>query len=276
MDLIFFDLDGTLLNKSSEISPFTKETLMLLSDTGIAHTVATGRTMLSAQRIIGGYNFSLPHIYSNGVTVWDPNSRTMTLENILEWNEVSTILSHAHAENITPFVHSVEEQNDREVHVIYHSTPKYAIENDLLENYYAQTDAMLLPLSSLPTQARITNVSMIGDEKITHKIWEQLNKQKSLIAYCGPAIEGNGNSWLDVHHRLANKGSAVQNLKIQLGASNVICFGDGDNDLSMFELADESYAMNNAKDIVKQSATDVIGHHHEDGVAHFLRERFSL
>ncbi|PTU01043.1 haloacid dehalogenase, partial [Pseudomonas sp. HMWF031] len=30
MDLIFFDLDGTLLNKSSEISSFTKETLGLL------------------------------------------------------------------------------------------------------------------------------------------------------------------------------------------------------------------------------------------------------
>ena len=30
MDLLFFDLDGTLLNKSSEISSFTKETLVSL------------------------------------------------------------------------------------------------------------------------------------------------------------------------------------------------------------------------------------------------------
>jgi len=32
MDLIFFDLDGTLLNSASEISPFTKETLILLNE----------------------------------------------------------------------------------------------------------------------------------------------------------------------------------------------------------------------------------------------------
>ena len=49
MDLIFFDLDGTLLNDASVISPFTKETLGLLKDKNIAYTVATGRTMLSRQ-----------------------------------------------------------------------------------------------------------------------------------------------------------------------------------------------------------------------------------
>ncbi len=37
MDLIFFDLDGTLLNDASVISPFTKETLGLLKDKNIAY-----------------------------------------------------------------------------------------------------------------------------------------------------------------------------------------------------------------------------------------------
>ncbi|MFT6700621.1 MAG: hydroxymethylpyrimidine pyrophosphatase-like HAD family hydrolase, partial [Pseudomonadales bacterium] len=68
----------------------------------------------------------------------------------------------------------------------------------------------------------------------------------------------------------------VTNLKSQLGASKLICFGDSDNDLSMFALADESYAPKNAKAQIKESVTAVIGHNHEDGIAHFLRERFSL
>ena len=54
MDLLFFDLDGTLLNKSSEISSFTKETLGLLGERDIAFTVATGRTMHSAQFVLQG------------------------------------------------------------------------------------------------------------------------------------------------------------------------------------------------------------------------------
>ena len=81
---------------------------------------------------------------------------------------------------------------------------------------------------------------------------------------------------MDVHHRMASKGSAVQNLKKDLGASNVICFGDSDNDMSMFELADECYAPSNAKPAIKAAASAIIGHHDEDGIARFLRERFSL
>ena len=38
-------------------------------------------------------------------------------------------------------------------------------------------------------------------------------------------------------------------------------FGDGLNDLSMFEIADESYAVENACRELKEKATGVIGHH---------------
>jgi hypothetical protein len=44
----------------------------------------------------------------------------------------------------------------------------------------------------------------------------------------------------------------------------------------MFALADESYAPVNARDDVKAAATAVIGHHDEDGISRFLRQRFSL
>ena len=45
MELIVFDLDGTLLNRQSTISDYTSETLQLLSKREIAYTVATGRTL---------------------------------------------------------------------------------------------------------------------------------------------------------------------------------------------------------------------------------------
>ena len=41
-------------------------------------------------------------------------------------------------------------------------------------------------------------------------------------------------------------------------------------------MADESYAPANAKPEVKEAATAVIGHHDEDGIAAFLRQRFDL
>jgi len=277
MYLICFDLDGTLLNKSSLISPFTRETLALLSKNGISYTVATGRTMLSAQNIIKGHSFDLPHIYSNGVTVWHPKEQTIRLDNLLQSGEVSNIIDTAIAHRITPFVNVIGDGTKHsQKHFIYHPPPQHKLENDLIDKYYSRSDAALLPLAALPADAAITNISMIGDADAINEIWSTLNSYESLIAYSGPAIEGPEYRWMDVHHCKANKGSAATSLKDTLGASKLMCFGDSDNDLSMFELADECYAPINAKSHIKDKATSVIGHHDEDGIARFLRERFSL
>ncbi|MGS2721542.1 HAD family hydrolase [Paraglaciecola aestuariivivens] len=272
MQLIFFDLDGTLLNNASQISPFTQQTLALLAEKDIAYTVATGRTMLSAQRILQNQVFELPQIYNNGVTVWDPNLQTLTLENLLSPTEVANIISVAKFYGVTPFVNSVEGHQ----HFIFHSEIKSAIEQELVEDYFSVSSAKLLPLEALPSQAQVTNISMIGSNQTIQNMWRELNLNQALIAYSGKAIQGDNMRWMDVHHSHANKGTAVTQLKNQLGATKVMCFGDGDNDLSMFALADESYAPQNATDEVKRSASAVIGDNHNDGIAHFLRERFSL
>jgi Cof subfamily protein (haloacid dehalogenase superfamily) len=272
MDLIFFDLDGTLLNDASEISPFTKETLNMLSEKNIAYTLATGRTMLSAQRIVDGHEFELPQIYNNGVTIWDPKIQQITLENLLDNTEISTVIDVAFTQGITPFINVIDNQH----HFIFHGETRHDVEKELVYKYFSSTKAKLLPLEALPINGQVTNISMIGFADTIKKIWLKLNSHTNLIAYSGPAQEGDNFWWLDVHHRNANKGTAVINLKKQLGASNVICFGDGDNDLSMFALADESYAPENAQAEVKKSASAVIGNNHNDGIAHFLRERFSL
>ena len=80
----------------------------------------------------------------------------------------------------------------------------------------------------------------------------------------------------EIARRWGSKGDAVSRLKDELGMQRVICFGDSDNDLSMFEAADESYAPANANENIKSAATAVIGHHDDEGIARFLRERFAL
>lgn len=277
MDLICFDLDGTLLNNTSQISPFTKETLGLLKKNSIAYTVVTGRTMLSAQDIVAGHNFDLPQIFNNGVTVWDPKMQRLTLDNLLTTAETTVIIESALAEGITPFVNAIDTNySDNHHHFIYHSPTQHDVEKDLVEKYFDRTQAKLFPLQAMPNSSKVTNISMIGLAEPITKIWRALNTHEHLIAYSGTALEGDKYRWMDVHHCLANKGSAVVALKKQLGASNVICFGDGDNDLSMFAQADESYAPQNASADIKEIANEVIGHNQEDGIAHFLRKRFSL
>ena len=272
MNLIIFDLDGTLLNSTSEISPFTKETLALLVEKDIAYTVATGRTMLSAKSILKGHDFILPQIYSNGVTIWEPKSQELTLKHLLGSQEISAVVDLAISQGITPFVHAIDDEH----YFIYHSAPCHKVEEELINTRYCHAKAKILSIKELPANSQVTNISMIGAAKAINPILQELKKNPNLVSYSGPAIEGDQFKWMDTHHCAASKGAAVSTIKNRLGATNVICFGDSDNDLSMFEIADESYAPENAKVNIRQVANAVIGRNYEDGVAHFLRERFSL
>ena len=272
MDLIFFDLDGTLLNSESEISTFTKETLVKLQENDIAYSAATGRTMLTGTSILDGHGFELPQIYSNGVTIWDPRAYSLTLEHLLSSLEVSVITQTAGLQGITPFIHAVDESD----YFIYHANPSHDIEKELISARYQDTKAKIMPLNQLSSLTQVTNVSMIGVAAAVEEIQMELNKNNNLVTYSGPAIEGSAYKWMDIHHYKASKGAAVKKIAEQLGATNLICFGDSDNDISMFKLSDESYAPVNAKAKLKEVANDVIGANDRDGVAHFLRQRFSL
>ena len=82
--------------------------------------------------------------------------------------------------------------------------------------------------------------------------------------------------WLDIHHSSGTKGDAVKVIQEQIGAKKMICFGDSDNDMSMFALADECYAMGQGLEELKAMATKTIGSNKDDGIAHFLAERYGF
>ena len=55
----------------------------------------------------------------------------------------------------------------------------------------------------------------------------------------------------------------------------IISFGDSINDVPLFEMSDECYAVANAVEALKRVADDVIESNDEDGVARWLMENFN-
>ncbi len=273
MELIVFDLDGTLLNAEHRISSYTADTLGLLAERNIAYTVATGRNLHSAQEIIDGHGFQLPHIYINGVLVWDPGSASLAVGNFLSRAEADHVMTAALEAGATPFVHCVTPEHQ---HYIYHPPVLHHYEQRLLDMFYSRLADNVKTLSAMPASVQVTNITMLGKQSQITAVQRHIADEKHLMSYSGWAMEGHELMWIDIHHSQASKGNALTQLNSKLGVSRVICFGDSDNDLSMFAMATESYAPANAKDTVKTAATGVIGHHNEDGVARFLRERFNL
>ena len=273
MELIVFDLDGTLLNRRSEVSEHTRETLCRLGEQGIAYTVATGRTLHASRDLLQGHGFVLPHIDKNGVMIWQPGSGEYSHSNLLTNVEIRRVFQAFMDQGVTPFIFTVEPGNR---HAGYHPPLQTEAEHNLARIFGKERGLELLPVAELPADADISNISALGKREAIEAVERLVGEEEHLVAYAGVAIEGEHLHWVDIHHSAASKGDAVAQLKMDLGVSRVICFGDSDNDLSMFALADESYAPSNAKEEVKAAATAVIGHHDEDGISSFLRERFLL
>jgi hypothetical protein len=273
MELIVFDLDGTLLDSRGAVSDYTRDTLARLSDLGVAYTVATGRTLHAARELLAPHGFRLPQVYKNGVMIWDPASDVYSHSNFLTLAEVGHVLEAVLEQGVAPFVFTLEPGNR---HAIYHTPLQSDIERRLAEDFAKRAGVEVRPASRLPADAEITNVSALGTAEAIGAVEAMIRNEPRLVAYTGSAWEGGDWRWIDIHHSEASKGGAIDILREQLGASRVVCFGDSDNDLSMFERADESYAPDNAADHVKKAASEVIGRHDEDGIARFLRNRFGL
>ncbi len=273
MELIVFDLDGTLLDRNASISAYTSETLELLSRREIAYTVATGRTLHGARAVLEGHRFELPQAYKNGVLIWHPDERRYSNSTTLTAPELEHVVRACVRHGVTPFVFTLNENHDS---TVYHPALQTDADRALVRMLASEDTVSMRPLDELPADAAVTHVNSIGPSAAIQAVVSHVDDEDHLVAYSGLSWEGADWYWLDIHHSDASKGGAITMLKELLGLERVICFGDSDNDLSMFEAADESYAPANANDAIKTAATAVIGHHDEEGIARFLRERFAL
>ncbi|MCG8413493.1 MAG: Cof-type HAD-IIB family hydrolase [Pseudomonadales bacterium] len=273
MKLVVFDMDGTLLNAKSELSRFTGETLALLRNSGIHYTVATGRTLQAALGPIRDHQFALPHVLKNGAIIWCPERQNYSHSHLLTQQEVWHVITAMTLQEITPFVFTLEANGHHSVH---HGPLKTEEEAKLAQLLEDERHLPLEPLRAMSDTAHVINLSGMGPADAVQSVIDLIAEEEDLVAYTGQAIQDKSLRWLDIHHSSGSKGDAVSTLRDDLGYEEIIVFGDGKNDLSMFEVAEESYAPENADPELKEQATGIVGHHDEDGVARFLRERFDL
>ena len=142
MELIVFDLDGTLLNRHGRLSLYTRHTLASLSRRGVAYTVATGRTLHASIDLLQGHGFRLPQVYKNGVMIWNPENDAYTHRNHLSLEEVQHVLEAVLAQRVSPFIFTLE-QGRR--HRIYHPPLHNDMEHRLAHEFMHRDGVEVLP-----------------------------------------------------------------------------------------------------------------------------------
>ena len=116
---------------------------------------------------------------------------------------------------------------------------------------------------------KITKITFISDDDIIDKINVVKEKFGSKLN-----IVVSGKKSADIMTLGVSKGSAIQNIMQKYGIKKeeVICFGDQENDLSMFEAVGQSFAVEGAIPLLKDKATYIIKSCKEDGVLEVLEE----
>ena len=262
------DLDGTLLNKKDTINKNSIEIINNLVKKGMMFTYATARSFVSASVVTKGLTNNMPVIVYNGAYIIDAATNeiiSFTEFSKEESDKVTTILKKY---NINPLVYSYIDNVESVSWVA-------SKENDGMKRYIGlrKGDKRLRPINSDIELYRgnIFYYTCIGEKEELLPVYRTFADDDRYRCTIQQELYRT-EYWCEIMPKNATKAEAILRLKELLGYDKIITFGDAINDIPMFEVSDECYAVKNAVPELKKIATGVIGSNVEDGVSHWLKE----
>lgn len=262
------DLDGTLLNSNDRISQYSIETINGLVAKGMQFTYATARSLVSASVVAEGLSTTIPVIAYNGVLIIHPdtgeviNSLSFTEE---ETNDAIGILRE-HGGN--PLVYAYVDGVERVSYLM-------GRENDGIRRYLdvRKGDRRFRPVQEEESlyQGDIFYFTCIADREELLLLYEIFVRDDRFRTTLQQELY-RPEYFLEIMPQKASKAEAIKRLKEIWHCDKVVSFGDAVNDISMFEVSDECYAVANAVPELKMRATGVIASNDEDGVAKWLEQ----
>ena len=264
------DLDGTLMRNDETLSAYTVHTINALIEKGLAFTYATARSIESAVPITGGLTMKLPAITRNGAVLAD-NTTGKHLE--------KAVFTAAEAEMLKgipelPYYGFVSCFLGEEMHRLYIDGPRSVALQGYVD-YYA-SNPTVRPVATVPELfcGVPGYVTLVGPKEEIRPIYERVREYKGWETLFQKDTYRD-EYWLEICPQNCTKAKTIQKVRERYGFERLVVFGDGINDIPMFEIADEAYAVSNALPELKQHATGIIGCNEEDAVANYLKERMS-
>ena len=271
--LYISDLDGTLLQPNERLSTFGCQTLNQLVASGMLFSYATARSYHTARKCTAGLDAKIPLIVYNGALIVDNQTGEILTENIFSSRQAADIYALLKQCGIHPIVYSLIDGVEK---FSYDQTAVPLPTRNFLDQRRGDgrdhpltgdehlLDGKVYYFSCIDETARL----LTADRLIREQFGEICNQvcQKDIYS---------GDQWLEIMPAAASKANAARQLKNITGADRLVAFGDGKNDLPLFEAADECYAVANAHPLLKSAATSIIGLNTNDGVARWLLEHFT-
>ncbi|MFW6271149.1 MAG: HAD-IIB family hydrolase [Bacillota bacterium] len=275
-NLFISDLDGTLLNDEANLSRFSRDILNKLIKKDLQFTVASARSVISMQKILEGLDIELPIIEFNGAFISDLRTGKHIIINEINPEIKFDIFELIKKYGLVPFISSFNGKKD----ILYYKN----IQNEGCRWYVNDR------IES--KDSRLTKINKLYDTLKEHTICFTIIGTKGKLKELNTELEKTYGSqielhliendyspgwyWLTVHDAKATKDEAIKELVEITGhkLDDLIVFGDNVNDKKMFNLASKAIAVDNAKDILKRNADEIIGNNNSDSVVKYIHKMF--
>lgn len=244
-NLLFTDMDGTLLRNDSTVSSAMKDALDRLTGAGHHLILSSGRPLPSILDVKEQAGLSYPHmliISNNGALIYDCDTETPILEQKICQKDIAAVIAMAH---------------ERGLHI--HGYTERAIvclqDNEELRFYRRRIHMPLKCVediaAALPEGSYKLQTIHLTDRSLLEQFRETLLTQTDLGERLQFAFSND--KYLEILPKGAGKGSALRYVTDYLPVLRTHTFaaGDEENDISMIEAAQIGIVMANASDKVK-------------------------
>lgn len=271
--LYITDLDGTFLNGNGVVSEESRRIVNALSEKGMLFSVATARSIMTAGELLAGLRINAPVVLMNGVFLFDINKKQA-----VSFHELTAI---AFADVVAAFQKFGKSPmlwlygNDGLLSVQYTrlelqvNREFYEKRKDSFGGRFYKVDRL-----SVPCGQHAVYINLVDTFEALCPIAEALKSVEG-AAFAFYADTYTEYWFLEVYSAAASKANGSVQIRELLQADRITAFGDNLNDLSLFSVANEKYAVENAVPEIKRAATGIIESNRADGVAKFLLQDFS-
>ncbi|GAB3790581.1 HAD family hydrolase [Virgibacillus kimchii] len=275
---IALDMDGTLLDPHGIIDEKLIHLLNNLQQRGIKIFIATGRTQKEITDVFPSHLKPDGYIAANGMGAYTGQKQLAQFS--LEEPLLKKVIAAARAENIYYEVHPLEgsryalaEDKDYFTGELQKEMPKTLLENEL----YSRRNAIGEKIDWVNelTYNNVVKVYFFSADTGKINAWKkQLEDLKRETAFTTSSSSLHN---VEIMVSGVSKGTGIKLLLEEYGISkdNLLVVGDGENDLSMFEIAGHAVAMKNAEESIQAQANEVTEYSYEHhGLYHYLNKTF--
>lgn len=261
------DLDGTLLDNASRVSPETATMLNEAIANGALFTVATARTPATVQNLLRDVRMNLPAIVMTGAAQWDLAAQRFRSVTTIPEADADRIAEAFERGSLRPFTYCVSGDSFLNV---YHSKVMSRRE----ASFYEERRHLTLKRFHLgQTPARLDKVALFfatGPEKLVEEACAKLRDVTDCAVSWYRDVITPDTGLIDIYAPGVSKAHAVAEMARQTGATRIVVFGDNLNDLPMMRIATMGVAVENALPEVRSEATVTIGSNAAHSVARFI------